>query len=59
MVIRSNGNTAYYSGYVTQPPFVDESPKSKWSGLYDADGVALYRQPNPIGFETHPSRKIK
>ena len=57
--LRSNGNTEYSAGYITQSPIADEAHKPKWSGLYDAYGIPLYRKPNPIGYETDYSRKTK
>jgi hypothetical protein len=39
--------------------YVDEAPKAQFSGLYDANGNALYRKSNPVGFETDASRKFK
>ena len=39
--------------------FVDEAPKPQWSGLYDAQGNALYLQRNPVGFDTDPTRNFK
>jgi hypothetical protein len=49
-------------GYGTARPEdrqVEDQQQAKFSGLYDADGNPLYRRPNPVGFETDPSRKIK
>jgi hypothetical protein len=49
-------------GYGTGRPEdrqVEDLLRPQFSGLYDADGIPLYRRPNPVGFETDPSRRIK
>lgn len=53
--------TDYDNSSISRPEdrYVDEAPRPQQTGLVDSTGRLLYRMPNPIGFETDPTRRFK